>query len=139
MRATSLLTIALVLICPACERRGSTTSRPSSPTPSAASERESEPVARPAPALPDPVEVSFPTPDHVVLHGTLHPAADPTAGAVVLVHQLGSTRSEWASVVAALREEPALTVLAFDLPRHGESTAGADGHAPDYGRFGAGA
>jgi dienelactone hydrolase len=137
MRATSLLSIAFCLACSACERRAPASSEPARPTPTAPSERESEPAARPepAPVLAAPVEVQFPTQDHLVVHGTLYPGAEPTAGAVVLVHQLGSARGEWAAVVEALREAPALTVLAIDLRGHGESNVDAEGHALNYGDF----
>jgi pimeloyl-ACP methyl ester carboxylesterase len=137
MRATSLLSIAFILACSACERRAPASSEPVRPAPSEPSERGSEPAARPeAPAaLATPVEVQFPTQDHFVVHGTLYPGAEPTAGAVVLVHQLGSARGEWGSLVEALREAPALTVLAIDLRGHGASSADAEGHAVSYGDF----
>jgi pimeloyl-ACP methyl ester carboxylesterase len=68
--------------------------------------------------------VSFRTSDGVTIVGTLHPAAEPAAPAVVLVHQLSSDRAEWAPVVAELT---GITALAIDLRGHGESTAGPDG------------
>jgi pimeloyl-ACP methyl ester carboxylesterase len=137
MRAISLFTFVVLFACGACERRAPESSEPSRPTPSAPTERTSEPAAQRAstPALPTPVEVSFPAQDRFVVHGTLYPAADPAAGAVVLVHQLGSSRGEWSGVVEALREAPALTVLAIDLRGHGESNADAEGHAISYGDF----
>jgi pimeloyl-ACP methyl ester carboxylesterase len=135
MRVNSLLTIAFLLSTSACERREATTNAPPRPAPAAPSERESEPVARATLALPDPVEVQFAAQGRVVVHGTLYPATEPRAAAVVLVHQLGSTRAEWAPLLEALREEPAFTVLAIDLRGHGESNVDADGHALTFGDF----
>jgi pimeloyl-ACP methyl ester carboxylesterase len=54
---------------------------------------------------------------------------------VVLVHQLGSTRAEWAPLVAALTRAPALSVLSIDLRGHGESTR-RGGEALDFNTFG---
>lgn len=86
------------------------------------------PAPEPATApLPEPRDVRFVTEDGVTLVGDLWPARDPSAPLVVLVHQLGSDRSEWAAIRERLREEPAIATLAFDLRGHGESTAGPDG------------
>jgi pimeloyl-ACP methyl ester carboxylesterase len=79
-------------------------------------------------------DVDIPTEDGFTLRGTLHPGATPDAPAVVLVHQVGSARAEWATLVRALREEPALTVLTFDLRGHGESTRGPRGEV-SFGGF----
>jgi pimeloyl-ACP methyl ester carboxylesterase len=71
--------------------------------------------------------VELTTEDGVHIVGTLQPASRPTAPAVVLVHQLGSDRTEWASLVERLRAEPSITTLAIDMRGHGESTEGPSG------------
>lgn len=83
-----------------------------------------EPVVA-LPAAPQPVEVELRTSDGVVLHGTLQAARRPEAPAAILVHQLGSDRREWQSLVDALG--PDVTTLAFDVRGHGESTEGPSG------------
>lgn len=85
-------------------------------------------VARPASApetLPDPREVRFTTSDGVTIAGTLQPGARPDAPLVILVHQLGGDRSEWAPLLERLRQRPAFATLAIDLRGHGESTSAA--------------
>jgi pimeloyl-ACP methyl ester carboxylesterase len=69
----------------------------------------------------------------VVLVGTLRVA--PGAPAVLLMHQLGSSRAEWDAVVAALSEPPGLTTLALDMRGHGESTEGPRGVRVDHTTF----
>jgi len=126
---------ALLLVIAGC-------SRPHDPSPpanprggAAAPTAPTEPRAAPAErSVSPPQEASFRTDDGVTIHGTLYPAADRSAPAVILVHQLGSSRGEWAAVIEALREEPTLTVFAIDLRGHGESTEGPDG-AISYGGF----
>ncbi len=71
-----------------------------------------------------PVEVQLPpSDDGWRCVATLTPGDDPTVG-VVLVHQLGSTRREWAPLVERLQRGRAVTTLAVDLRGHGASTLG---------------
>lgn len=129
----SVLLASLALA--ACERRAA--SPPAEPPTARTAERSAaEPgTAREAPPVPSaPVEVEIPTEDGIVVHGTLYPGASREAPAVILVHQLGSTRAEWAPLVEALRAPPALTVLAIDLRGHGASTQGPRGDI-SYGAF----
>lgn len=85
--------------------------------------------AAPAETLPEPREVRMTTSDGVSIAGTLQPAASPDAPLVILVHQLGSSRAEWAPLLERLHARPALATLAIDLRGHGESTEGAGGAA----------
>lgn len=117
-----------------CERREpQPTSRAEdeAPTPPTPSERQ-EPAA--PPLLPEPRDVEIETLDHYLLGATLYASPDPTAPAVVLVHELGATRAQWSGVIEALREAPALTVLAIDLRGHGASTRVGD-RTVTYGDF----
>ncbi len=84
-------------------------------------------------------EVEFTTEDGVIIHGTLlpgpsrkqdEPAAD---GVVLLVHQVGSTRHEWAAFAPLLAETH--TVLSIDLRGHGDSLFASDGSALDAETF----
>jgi pimeloyl-ACP methyl ester carboxylesterase len=88
-------------------------------------------VAAPAPppseVLPAPREVTFTTNDGVIIAGTLQAAAAPDAPAVILVHQLSSTRAEWRPLLDRLRAEPAFTTLAIDMRGHGASTTSVAG------------
>lgn len=134
----STLRIALVLATVALgacgERR---TASGSAPPRAAATPPPVEVAAPPEPppeTLPDARVVRLTTEDGYQIVGTLQPAASPDAGAVVLVHQLGSDRSEWAPLLERLHGERALTTLAIDLRGHGESTAGPDGIVA-YGAF----
>jgi pimeloyl-ACP methyl ester carboxylesterase len=79
-----------------------------------------------------PAAVQFPSEDGWTLAGTLYSAraADDTGAAVVLVHQLGSHRWEWAPLVDRLQRGRTVTVLALDLRGHGESTRGPHGVTP---------
>ena len=106
-----------------------------SSAPSAATSPDQRPAVPPevherAPAAAEsgaPERVSFPTEDGVTLVGTLRRAAVRGAPAVILVHQLSSSRSEWASVVEGLSQAPGMTTLAIDLRGHGESVQGEEG------------
>ncbi len=91
---------------------------------------EPEPTAAPAAldALPAPRDVTFTTSDGVTIAGTIQRATRLDAPAIVLVHQLGSTRAEWASLLERLHAAPAFTTLAIDLRGHGASTRGASGN-----------
>lgn len=77
--------------------------------------------------LPDARTIEYVTEDGVHISGTLQPAAVPDAPAVILVHGLGSDRSEWAPLLERLRVEPGLTTLAIDMRGHGQSTRGPSG------------
>jgi len=98
------------------------------------------PVAEPTEPVeetpPEPRVVRFTTSDGVTIVGELAPAARPEAGAVILVHQLGSSRSEWAPLIERLHASPSITTLAIDMRGHGESTTGTSGeiefHAFDH-------
>jgi pimeloyl-ACP methyl ester carboxylesterase len=129
---SAFLALASLPIDAGCERRTGvpppvepSTAEPRAVEPSAAAARAGEP-ATPGTA-PQPVEVEVPTEDGVLLHATLYPGATRDAPAVVLAHQVGSSRAEWAPLVEALREPPALTVLALDLRGHGASTQSGRG------------
>jgi len=78
--------------------------------------------------------ISFQTEDGVTIVATLRRAPVRGAAAVVLAHQLSSTRAEWDAVVERLSAPPGMTTLAIDLRGHGESTAGPDG-ALDWQSF----
>ncbi len=83
-----------------------------------------EPAVVPAPA---PREVSFETSDGVHIAAELRAAPDPRAPLVILVHQLSSSRAEWAPLVERLAATPAFSTLAIDLRGHGASTRGPEG------------
>lgn len=76
-----------------------------------------------------------PTGDRWTLQATLVNGALPDR-AVVLVHQLGSQRGEWAPLVYRLRRAPAVTTLAVDLRGHGESVRGPLGDTVRWSDFG---
>jgi pimeloyl-ACP methyl ester carboxylesterase len=124
---SSLRLLLCVLALSACSERppaeAATGGAPSAPA---------EPIAE---ELPDAREVTFSADDGVRISATLSPAASAEAPAVVLVHQLGSDRNEWAPLVARLRERPAVTTLAIDLRGHGRSTEGPEGAVLSYGAF----
>jgi pimeloyl-ACP methyl ester carboxylesterase len=79
--------------------------------------------------------VQFPVPGGFTLKASLFRAADASAPAVILVHQLGSSRREWGSFIEALREQADVSVLAIDLRGHGDSTT-RDGAQATFERFG---
>ncbi len=108
----------------ACSSDPAPTSRPEPREVTTAEEPAVEPVAE---TLPEPRIVRFETSDGVTIVGQLAPAARPEAGAVILVHQLGSDRSEWAPLIARLHEAPSITTLAIDMRGHGESTTSTAG------------
>lgn len=103
-----------------------------SPSTGAGSARHpAPPTAAPAPSAveaPPPRDVTFTTTDGVTIAATLRPAPRVDAPAVILVHQVSSTRAEWAPLIARLEAEPAITTLAIDLRGHGASTHGASGN-----------
>jgi alpha-beta hydrolase superfamily lysophospholipase len=64
--------------------------------------------------------VTFTAPDGVPLSGMLYEATDRPAPAVVLVHMLGRSKDEWASLAERL-QQAGVTALAIDLRGHGQS------------------
>ena len=61
------------------------------------------------------------TADEVGISAAYYPAVTDPAAAVVLLHDIGRTRDEWASFAAAL-QRAGIAALAIDLRGHGEST-----------------
>jgi pimeloyl-ACP methyl ester carboxylesterase len=86
------------------------------------------------PVGPSPVQLE--TDDGWRLAGTLHPGAPGATGAVLLLHQLGSSRAEWQPLVGLLQRPPAVTVLALDLRGHGESVQGPQNARQTWEGFG---
>ncbi|MEM9191286.1 MAG: alpha/beta fold hydrolase [Myxococcota bacterium] len=82
-----------------------------------------------------PEDIELRTEDGVTVHATMHAAAVPEAPAVVLVHQLSSTRAEWGPLVERLTAAPGFAILTLDLRGHGESVVGAEGEALSYHAF----
>lgn len=123
-RFATLLVLLVIVGC--SDPEPASTAAPSVPAPTP-----------PPPALREPVpqqaessaaeQVSFTTSDGVTLAADLYRGGRPDAPAVVLVHQLSSTRAEWETVIAELRRAPGLTILAIDMRGHGQSTAGPEG------------
>jgi pimeloyl-ACP methyl ester carboxylesterase len=112
--------LALTLFAGCSEKAPPHRSRPPAKT---AAPKVSPPPVRRTEDLPFPKrDVSFPTSDGVELHGWLWRAREPTAPAVLLVHQLGSSRREWEPFVGVLRRRAEVSVLAIDLRGHGAST-----------------
>ena len=60
------------------------------------------------------------TPDDVGIVGTYYPAESPTAPAILLLHDLGQSRTNWAAF-ATLLQENGFAALAIDLRGHGDS------------------
>ena len=69
--------------------------------------------------------VFFSATDGTPLVGTLYEAAARPAPGVVLVHMLGRSKDDWASMAERLRAA-GITSLAFDLRGHGRSGGGVD-------------
>src|SRR5690606_35607251 len=115
-----LVLMALTVACSSGEERSA------APTPSRPLTEQPREVVPPE-VLPEAREVRFPTGDGVTITGTLQPAARPDAPLVILVHQLGGTRAEWAPLLERLHARAAVATLAIDLRGHGASTAGPDG------------
>jgi pimeloyl-ACP methyl ester carboxylesterase len=121
-------TLASALALTACtETPAPATERaPTTPTEVPARPELRERVDMAPPISREPIEVEFSTSDGFTIHGTLTPG-EASRPAVVLVHQLHSSRAEWAPLTARLQAEPALTVLAIDLRGHGASSTGPSG------------
>jgi pimeloyl-ACP methyl ester carboxylesterase len=120
-----VLVTGVVLGMAGCDEEEAASTEPSAST-AVATPSLREPEGAPASSA-APEEVVLTTSDGVPIHATLRRGGTLDAPAVVLVHQLGSARAEWAPVVAALAEAPGMTTLAIDLRGHGESTVGPDG------------
>jgi len=91
------------------------------PTPAVDPATEAPPVE----AVPAPQPVAIPTRDGLELAADLATGQDDGA-TVVLFHQLGADRSEWAPLTDGLRRA-GHTVLRVDLRGHGESPGGPEG------------
>lgn len=126
MRLIARVIVPLLLLA-ACS---SDPPAPAAPRESAPPEVVAPPEAVEAPApevLPELRTVRFVTEDGVTIVGDLQAAANPSAPAVILVHQLGSTRAEWTALRARLHAAPSITTLAIDMRGHGESTESVGG------------
>lgn len=85
---------------------------------------------------PSPEQVTLdPTSDRWTIRGTLSAGRSPER-AVILVHQLASSRREWQPLQHRLALEPAVTTLAIDLRGHGASVTGPLGGATPWTSFG---
>lgn len=133
--------ISLALLFSALGLSACTETHPAEPVPEP---RVSAPIEAPVPrernavdvvpeAPAEPIEIEFTTSDGFTIHGTLTPGLS-TSPAVVLVHQLGSTRAEWTTLTERLHVAPPITVLAIDMRGHGASATGPDGPI-DVGQF----
>jgi pimeloyl-ACP methyl ester carboxylesterase len=116
-----VLVLSLAAALLACSRETSARLVP-------ASSHAAEPTPAPTAAQPRARDVTFTTTDGVTIGATLHVAPRIDAPAVILVHQVGSSRAEWAPLLPHLEAEPALTTLAIDLRGHGSSTRGPSGN-----------
>lgn len=121
----SFLVLALALPSLACSTDPPPRASTRHATHEAPPETEAPPVEE---TLPAPRDVTFTTTDGVTIAATLHRAARVDAPAIVLVHQLSSTRAEWAPLLERLHASPAFTTLAIDLRGHGASTHGPSGN-----------
>jgi pimeloyl-ACP methyl ester carboxylesterase len=83
------------------------------------------PAAKPAPREDGGVDITLTTRDGVKLAATHWAGPAANEHCVVLVHQYGSTREEWAPLIDRLRKE--YEILAVDLRGHGGSTRGPGG------------
>ncbi|MDQ3033757.1 MAG: alpha/beta fold hydrolase [Myxococcota bacterium] len=118
-RSVPLVLSALVIACSSVEDRRA--------APPETTAREAPPAVAAPETIPEPREVRFQASDGVTIAGTLQPGGRADAPLVILVHQLGGSRAEWAPLLERLRERPAVATLAIDLRGHGESTSGPAG------------
>ena len=127
-RSTNLTLLALALSAAASPLGACDAEPAEAPGPQVPEVPEPAPPPDPADAPSgEAVDVTFRTGDGVTVAATLRPGPVPAAPAVVLVHQLGSTRAEWAPIVERLSAEPGLTTLAIDMRGHGDSRTGPEG------------
>jgi len=68
--------------------------------------------------------------DRVVISAAYFPAAADPAPAVVLIHDIGQSRDEWAAFAAQLQRS-GIACLAIDLRGHGESTRKLTAQGPE--------
>ncbi len=71
-----------------------------------------------------PLDVEFPAPDGLTLHGWFYPQAQSAPG-VLLLHMLGGAKEDWEGVAAVL-QAGGFVVLAVDQRGHGETGGAAD-------------
>ena len=99
----------------------------------AASAPADAPAGHDAPAQPastESTDIEFETSDGVLIKGTINPAGGEGGPAVVLVHQFGSSRSDW-DELAPLLNDQGYSTLAYDIRGMGESIDLADGGTVD--------
>jgi len=99
----------------------------------AASAPADAPAGHDAPARPASTEstnIEFETSDAVLIKATINPAGGEGGPAVVLVHQFGSSRSDW-DEPAPLLNDQGYSTLAYDIRSMGESIDFADAGAVD--------
>jgi pimeloyl-ACP methyl ester carboxylesterase len=99
-----------------------------------AAQRHAAPPATKSAAKPASAQqVTFTTTDGFILKGTLYPGR-PGAPIILLLHKLGSNRSEF-TALAKLLQERGFNTLEYDARGHGESTATKDGRNLTYETF----
>ncbi|MBI5532067.1 MAG: alpha/beta fold hydrolase [Deltaproteobacteria bacterium] len=83
---------------------------------------------RPTNPAPKPEAVSMTAADGVKLEGSLYAGGDARAPAVILVHRMAGTRTEWTPLIERLfPPKMPLNVLTFDLRGHGTSVGDGKG------------
>lgn len=98
-----------------------------------AAPHDPQPTPRRAPRTDGGTDVTLTAADGVKLAATHWPGPGANERCVVLVHQVSSTREEWAPLVERLRGR--YEILSFDLRGHGGSTRGPGGEI-SWRRFG---
>ncbi len=106
--------LAIAMLCVAACGGSEPEGRTAAPT-----APEASPALRRPQPLPEAQPFALTTPDGYRLHGDLWPG-DMRRPAIVLLHQLGSDRREWAPLVAKLHPLGA-PILAMDLRGHAQS------------------
>lgn len=79
--------------------------------------------------------VTFQTQDAIVIAGLYQPPREPGRPVVILLHGLGSTKSEWTTFERRL-EAAGYGYFAYDARGHGESTKTTAAGTISYARFG---
>jgi len=132
----SLTAIVTVLGAAACGGgKKPATSAPSDAPPADGTASADRLPADAPPGTPPPAEITFVAADGATIAGTYWAPPDPlTEACVVFVHQLSSTRAEYAPVIERLRGKAHL--LAFDMRGHGASTDGGEAGKLDWQHFG---